>query len=81
MPDPACAVCGQSILPTDDKMTFHSVPYHHACWKPKTRQPKPDDAVCSACGKRLSIDADVREGEKRFHLDCYRLYKRRASSR
>jgi hypothetical protein len=39
------------------------------------------DAVCAICGKSVVSDhgrVDVREGEKRFHLDCYRLYKRRA---
>ena len=41
------------------------------------------DAVCAFCGKSvakgpLGFAADVREGEKLFHLDCYRLHKRQA---
>jgi len=41
------------------------------------------DAVCAFCGKivlqaPIGFGADVREGEKLFHLDCYRLYKRQA---
>jgi hypothetical protein len=30
---------------------------------------------CAVCKKSAS-EAEVREGEKRFHLDCYLLYKR-----
>jgi hypothetical protein len=40
------------------------------------------DAACAFCGKSVVSDrgrVDVREGEKVFHLDCYRLYKRRPS--
>jgi hypothetical protein len=35
--------------------------------------------VCAFCGKSLLPEVEVREGEKVFHLDCYRyrLYKRR----
>ena len=41
------------------------------------------DAVCAFCGKivlqaPIGFGADVREGQKLFHLDCYRLYKRQA---
>ena len=40
-------------------------------------------AVCAFCGKSvvagpLGFAADVREGEKLFHLDCYRLHERQA---
>ena len=40
------------------------------------------DVVCAACGKSmvsapLGFASDVREGEKTFHIECYRLYKRR----
>lgn len=38
------------------------------------------EAVCAFCGKsvlRAPLGSEVREGEKLFHLDCYRLYKRR----
>jgi hypothetical protein len=36
------------------------------------------EAMCAVCGKHVkSEDVEVREGEKVFHLDCYRLYKRR----
>jgi hypothetical protein len=31
--------------------------------------------MCAFCRKSAS-EAEVREGEKRFHLDCYLLYKR-----
>jgi hypothetical protein len=37
------------------------------------------DAKCAACGKGVETSAsrfEVREGEKFFHFDCYRLYKR-----
>jgi hypothetical protein len=37
--------------------------------------------LCAACGKSVVSDrgrVEVREGEKVFHLDCDRLYKRRA---
>jgi len=39
------------------------------------------ETVCALCGKSvlpvpLGTDVVVREGEKLFHLDCYRLYKR-----
>jgi hypothetical protein len=37
------------------------------------------DAACAFCGKSVVSDrgrVDVREGERLFHLDCYRLYKR-----
>jgi hypothetical protein len=30
--------------------------------------------VCAACGKNVER-LTVREGDKRFHLDCYVLYK------
>ena len=36
-------------------------------------------AKCAACGKSVEPSAsrfEVREGEKLFHFDCYRLYKR-----
>jgi hypothetical protein len=39
------------------------------------------DTVCAVCGKSVVSDrgrVEVREGERVFHLDCYRLYKRRA---
>jgi hypothetical protein len=35
------------------------------------------DAVCAFCKKTVGPVVEVREGEKLFHLDCYRLYKRR----
>ena len=34
------------------------------------------DAVCTFCKKTVGPQVEVREGEKLFHLDCYRLYKR-----
>lgn len=37
------------------------------------------DAKCAACGKGVEASVsrfEVREGEKLFHFDCYRLYKR-----
>jgi hypothetical protein len=41
------------------------------------------DTVCDFCGKSVlraprGLEVEVREGEKLFHLDCYRLYKRHA---
>jgi hypothetical protein len=36
------------------------------------------DAVCDFCGKPVvpaPTEVDVLEGEKRFHLACYRLSK------
>ena len=44
-------------------------------------QPRPSDGgltevMCAFCRKSAS-EAEVREGEKRFHLACYLLYKRR----
>jgi hypothetical protein len=41
------------------------------------------DAVCAVCGKSvvkapLGFASDVREGDKTFHIECYRLYKRQA---
>ena len=35
------------------------------------------DSLCAVCGK-IVTPPEVREGEKLFHLDCYRLYKRQA---
>jgi ribosomal protein L24E len=36
------------------------------------------EAVCAFCGKSVkSEEIEVREGEKVFHLNCYRLFKRR----
>jgi hypothetical protein len=39
------------------------------------------DVLCALCGKR-SVDpapeVEVREGEQRFHLECYVRDKRRA---
>jgi uncharacterized protein with PIN domain len=83
MPDPACAECGNPILPTDDKITFHNVPYHYAvCWERKTRTtsgtPVEPVGVCAFCGKSVAA-SEVREGEQRFHLDCYVVYNRRPS--
>jgi hypothetical protein len=33
------------------------------------------EVVCAFCRKSAS-EAEVREGEKLFHLDCYLLYRR-----
>jgi hypothetical protein len=35
------------------------------------------DLMCTLCKKTMGPEVEVREGEKLFHLDCYRLYKRR----
>jgi len=40
------------------------------------------EAVCALCGKLVvrappEWEVEVREGGKLFHLDCYRLSKRR----
>jgi hypothetical protein len=35
------------------------------------------EAVCAFCGKSTVPAAEVREGGKLFHLDCYLIYKRR----
>jgi uncharacterized protein with PIN domain len=80
LPDRACAECANPILPTDNKTTIQNVPYHSACWDRKTQKAMPDDAACAACGKGVRAGADVREGDKRFHLDCYLAFKRRSSS-
>jgi hypothetical protein len=74
--DPACAQCDKPILPTDHKATVQNVPYHYACWDRKTRKTMLDE-VCTVCGKSVGSAADVREGDRQFHLDCYVTYKRR----
>jgi hypothetical protein len=38
------------------------------------------EEVCAVCGKNVER-LTVHEGEQRFHLDCYVLYKRRPPSR
>jgi hypothetical protein len=38
------------------------------------------EVACALCGKPLMPDAQVREGENQFHLDCYLLYKRRRAA-
>jgi hypothetical protein len=37
------------------------------------------EVMCAFCRKSAS-EAEVREGEKRFHLACYLLYKRRRAA-
>ena len=36
----------------------------------------PDEVVCALCGKPVTPAEAVHEGEKSFHLACYRLSKR-----
>jgi hypothetical protein len=38
------------------------------------------DVLCALCGKRVdpAPEVEVREGEKRYHLECYVREKRRA---
>jgi hypothetical protein len=35
------------------------------------------ETVCAFCSESLVLEAEVREGEKLFHFDCYLPYKRR----
>jgi hypothetical protein len=39
------------------------------------------DVLCALCGKRVDPppEVEVREGEKRYHLECYVRDKRRAT--
>jgi hypothetical protein len=45
----------------------------------KGRLPSMTEPACAFCGKSLMAEAQVHEGEKLFHLDCYLLYKRRSA--
>jgi hypothetical protein len=50
-------------------------------WSEKiTPMPDAPDAVCDLCGKSVlpAPEVEVREGEKRYHLECYVRDKRRA---
>ena len=42
--------------------------------------PDEPDVLCALCGKRVdpAPEVEVREGEKRFHLECYVRDKRRS---
>jgi hypothetical protein len=35
------------------------------------------ETECAFCSESLVLEAEVREGEKLFHLSCYLPYKRR----